>query len=63
MTHDRSSRFVALFLLGCVVFNEPLLNLFSTPELILGVPRLYCYLFGVWLLMIALIARLVRVGK
>jgi hypothetical protein len=50
----RSQRMVALCMLGCVLFNFPLLALFNVPEMLFGVPLLYAYVFVVWGLLIAL---------
>ncbi|WIM06031.1 MAG: hypothetical protein OHM77_01695 [Candidatus Nitricoxidivorans perseverans] len=51
-----AQRLAALFLLGCALFNYPMLALFNRPLAVLGVPMLYAYLFGAWLLLIALMA-------
>jgi hypothetical protein len=56
----KGQRFVALFLLGNVLFNYPLLGLFNRPDMVLGIPLLYGYLFGAWALLIALLAWVVR---
>jgi len=47
-------RLVGLFLLGMLLFNFPLLSLFNRPEIVLGVPVLYLYLFITWSLIILL---------
>jgi hypothetical protein len=44
----RNERLVALFLLGLLLFNYPLLTLFNVPRVVLGVPLLYLYLFVAW---------------
>ena len=49
-------RLVAIFLLGCVLLNYPVLFLFNKPVSIHGVPLLYIYIFGVWALLIGLMA-------
>lgn len=49
-------RLVALFLLGVLLFNPPILALFSAERLIAGVPVLYVYIFAGWALVIALAA-------
>ena len=49
-------RLAAVFLLGCVLFNYPLIALFNKPGEIFDIPLLYFYLFGVWALLIALMA-------
>lgn len=56
----RIQRLVALFLLGCVLFNYPLLALFSTNGFILGIPILYGYMFTVWIALIGLVALVVE---
>ncbi|HEX8962587.1 MAG TPA: hypothetical protein VF801_06245 [Rhodocyclaceae bacterium] len=57
---DRSSltaqRLVALFLLGCALFNYPLLALFNRSAEVFGIPLLYAFIFGSWLVLIALMA-------
>ena len=57
----RNQRLVALFLLGCLLFNYPLLSLFNNPAEIFGIPLLYAYLFFAWGLLIALMALVAEV--
>ncbi len=52
----KGPRLAALFLLGFLLFNYPLLNLFARPEDVLGIPLLFAYVFAVWALLIALMA-------
>jgi hypothetical protein len=52
----RGERLAGLFLLGCLLFNFPLLGLFNVKGTLLGVPSIYAYLFGAWALLIALAA-------
>lgn len=49
-------RLAALFLLGWLMFNRPLLSLFNRGDAVFGVPLLYAYLFAAWALFIALLA-------
>ena len=49
-------RLFGLFLLGCLLFNYPMLAVFNARTAILGVPVLYAYLFSAWMLLIALVA-------
>ena len=49
-------RLIAVFLLGCLLFNYPLLYLFNADHRIFGVPLLYVYVFAAWALLIALVA-------
>ena len=48
-------RTLALFFLGLLLFNPPVLSLFSLDHLFAGVPLLYLYLFLVWGVFIALV--------
>jgi hypothetical protein len=52
----RGERLVGLFLLGCLLFNFPLLALFNVRVTLFGIPLLYAYLFAAWGLLIALVA-------
>ena len=52
----RGPRLVGLFLLGCLLFNYPLLALFNVKAALFGIPLLYAYLFASWGLLIALAA-------
>ena len=52
----RAPRLVALFLLGCLLFNYPLLVLFNVRASVLGIPLPYAYLFSAWILVIVLAA-------
>ena len=52
----KGERLAGLFLLGCLLFNFPLLGLFNVPATLLGVPVVYAYLFGAWALVILLVA-------
>src|SRR5689334_16084139 len=56
----KGQRLVALFLLGVLLLNYPLLNLFASDGRILGVPVLYAYVFSAWALVIALMALVVE---
>ena len=56
----RGQQLVGLFLLGCLLFNYPLLALFNVRATVLGIPALYAYLFCAWGLLIALVALVMR---
>jgi hypothetical protein len=55
----RNKRLIALFLLGYILLNNPILSLFNRPQLALGIPLLFFYIFGVWILLIALVVIIV----
>ena len=52
----RAQRFVALCMLGMLLFNFPILALFNVPGTFFGVPALYAYIFMAWAALIALMA-------
>ena len=57
---QRGQRLAALFLLGVLLFNYPLLQLFARDGTVLGVPLLYCYVFCAWAALIGLMALVVE---
>jgi hypothetical protein len=56
----KSQRFVALCILGVLLFNYPILALFNVPSTVLGIPALYAYVFGAWAALIGLMALAAR---
>ncbi|MCC6474725.1 MAG: hypothetical protein IT514_13380 [Burkholderiales bacterium] len=52
----RGQRLIALCLLGCLLFNYPILAIFNLPGTVLGIPVLYAWVFGAWAALIALMA-------
>jgi len=52
----KGQRLVALFILGCLLFNYPVLSLFNLPADALGVPLLYVFIFAAWTVLVALMA-------
>lgn len=56
----KGQRLAALFLLGNLLFNYPLLTLFNRADTVAGIPVLYLYVFGAWALLIALLAFVVE---
>ena len=57
----RRDRLIGLFVLGVVLFNPPILNLFGGT--IFGWPALFVYLFAAWALLIAGIAVVAERGS
>ncbi len=53
---QKSQRFVALCMLGMLLFNYPILALFNVSGTLFGVPLLYAYIFAAWFLLIGLMA-------
>lgn len=44
----RRERVIALFVLGALAFNYPLLSLFAVDRQLFGIPLLVAYLFLAW---------------
>lgn len=53
-------RLAAIFLMGWLLLDYPILSLFTRSVDIAGIPLLYAYLFGVWVLLIALMALVIE---
>ncbi|HEX8010249.1 MAG TPA: hypothetical protein VF814_04860 [Casimicrobiaceae bacterium] len=53
---SKGPRFVALCMLGLLLFNYPVLALFNVSGVLFGVPILYAYIFIAWAALIALMA-------
>jgi hypothetical protein len=58
----KGARLIATAAVGFVALGSPLLSVADSDERVLGVPVLYAYLFGVWALVIALVALAVRLS-
>jgi acetyl-CoA carboxylase carboxyltransferase component len=58
----KGQRFVALCMLGMLLFNYPILALFNVPGTLFGVPALYAYVFIAWAALIASMAYLAESG-
>jgi hypothetical protein len=56
----KGQRLIALCMLGCVLFNFPILALFNVSGSVFGVPVLYAYIFLAWALLIGLMAWVVE---
>ncbi len=52
----RRQRAIALCVLSIALLNFPLLAIFSTEGVFLGIPTLFVYVFSAWLLCIGLAA-------
>jgi hypothetical protein len=57
---DRGKRLIAVFLLGLVLINFPLLAVVEAGQRWFGLPPLFVYLFGAWAGLIALLVLLVE---
>jgi type IV secretory pathway VirB3-like protein len=53
-------RLAAVFLLGAFLLYSPVVTLFDRPRMVMGIPMLHAYLFGVWAIVIAVLAWIVE---
>ena len=60
---SRGERSIALFLLGILLFNPPLLSIFGADVAFGGVPLIYIYLFLAWAIFILLIGLTSEAGQ
>ena len=58
-----AQRLVAVFLLGLLLFNYPILSLFNQPRLFVGVPVLLLYIFAVWIVVILVAAWVIETRR
>jgi hypothetical protein len=49
--------------LGYLLFNHPIISLFNLPQMVVGIPLLYAYIFAVWVLLIVLVALIVSTNQ
>jgi acetyl-CoA carboxylase carboxyltransferase component len=59
----KAQHFVALCMVGTLLFNYPILALFNVPGTVFGVPVLYAYVFIAWAGLIAAMAYLAEAGS
>ncbi len=57
----KRKRFTAIFLLGVISFNYPILSLFNLKKTFFGLPLLYIYIFTAWGIVILLLALVSRI--
>lgn len=57
---NKGERLVALFLLGVVAFNYPVLAVFNQAVEVAGIPLVYVYIFTAWAAFIALLALVIE---
>jgi hypothetical protein len=60
---SKGQRFVALCMLGMLLFNYPILALFNVSGSLFGVPVLYAYIFIAWAALIASMAFIAESGS
>ncbi len=57
---ERGKRLIAVFLLGVVLLNFPLIAVVEAGGRLFGLPPLFVYLFGAWAGLILLLALIVE---
>jgi hypothetical protein len=53
-------RLAAVFMMGCILLNYPILFLFTRHADVAGIPLLYAFVFGTWVLLIGLMALVIE---
>jgi hypothetical protein len=56
-------RLVAVFALGAILLDYPVLSLFAGPVNVAGIPLLYAYVFVVWIALIGLMAFVIELPR
>ena len=56
----KGQRLTALFLLGFLLLNYPIVSLFAGTKHLFGIPLLYAYVFFAWALLIACMAAVIE---
>ena len=56
----RASRLFAVAILGFLLLNPPLIGMADGTGRVAGIPGLYAYVFGAWVLIIVLIGLVLR---
>ena len=59
----KGARLIALFLLGLLFFNYPIIALFNRPTTLFGFPLLYLWLFAGWGLIIILVGLVTKLSS
>jgi hypothetical protein len=61
--NKKSKRLIAIFLLGFLLLNYPILSLLNITVTVFGLPLLYVYIFSAWGLLILLSALVISFSK
>lgn len=56
----QNDRIVTLVIVAALAFNFPLLSVFGSSALLLGIPVLYLYLFIAWAVLIGLVRAVMK---
>lgn len=52
---SKYSRFIGIFVLGCVLFCYPVLSIFNNTSALFGISVLFIYIFAAWMGLLLLI--------
>jgi hypothetical protein len=58
----KNKRLFCLFLLGCLIFNFPIISLFNYEIFIFGIPLLFVFLFFAWGMLILAMVFITRIN-
>lgn len=59
----RGQQLVAIFLVGCLLFNYPVLSWFSYDGMLWGIPVLFIYMFTSWTIVIGLMILIIEIKR
>ena len=60
MSNDKSAKLIGFFIIGLVLLTFPIINLFGRELFVGGIPLLYVYVFGVWLMLIIIVRQILK---
>ena len=60
MSNDKGAKLIGLFFLSFVLLTFPILNLFGRELFFGGIPLLYLYVFGIWLILIIIVRQTLK---
>jgi len=58
-----AQRLIGVFFIFLMLFTFPIINVFWKSEMVLGMPLIYLYIFGAWLLLIFIMIWIVEKEK
>jgi len=62
MSSDKGAKLIGIFFLSFILLTFPILNLFGRELFFGGIPLLYLYVFGVWLILIIIVRQILKKG-
>lgn len=60
MSNDKSAKLIGFFFISLILLTFPIINLFGRELFVGGIPLLYVYVFGVWLMLIIIVRQILK---